>query len=111
MTTKFTPDKVKIIKEAQQEAEKLLENKDAFDEKFEQIFVKFDLNKDGKINLSEYVQFLNIMLSQAGKSTASISVAMLNFDRADSDKNEYIDKYEFKKEVKKKLTEFVSRKV
>ena len=111
MSTKFSPDQVKIIKDAQHEAEKLLENKDAFDLKFEQIFKKFDQNKDGFIGLSEYVQFLNIMLSQAGKSTASLSVAMLNFDRADSDKNGNIDKIEFKKEVKKKLTEFVRRKV
>ena len=111
MTTIFSPDQVKIIKEAQQEAEKLLENNDAFDKRFEEIFKKFDQNKDGSIGLSEYVQFLNIMLSQAGKSTASLSVAMLNFDRADKDKDGNIDKHEFKKEVKKKLTEFVRRKV
>ena len=43
------------------------------------------------------------MLSQAGKSTASLFVAMLNFDRADKDKDGNIDKHEFKKEVKKKI--------
>ena len=111
MTTIFSPDQVKIIKQAQSEAEKLLEDNKAFDTKFEQIFEKFDKNKDGSIGLSEYVQFLNIMLSQAGKGTASLSVAMLNFDRADKDKNGNIDKFEFKKEVKKKLTESVRRKV
>lgn len=111
MTTIFSPDQVKIIKEAQENADKLLKDKKAFDQKFEEIFQKFDKNKDGTIGLSEYVQFLNIMLSSAGKGTANLSVAMLNFDRADKDKNGDIDKNEFKKEVLKRLTEFVRRKV
>ena len=111
MTTNFTPDQIKVIQQAQKEAEKLLEDNNAFDKKFEEIFQKFDKNKDETIDLSEYVQFLNIMLSEAGKSTASISVTMLSFDRADKDKNGSIDKYEFKKEIKKKLKDFVRRKV
>ena len=111
MTTIFSPDQVKVIKEAQGEAEKLLKDTKAFDKKFDEIFEKFDKNKDGSIGLSEYVQFLNIMLASAGKAKADLSVAMLNFDRADKNKDGDIDKKEFKKEVQKRLQEFVRRKV
>ena len=111
MTTIFSEEQVKVIKEAQAEAEKLLKDSKAFDAKYEEIFTKFDKNKDGMIGLSEYVQFLNIMLASAGKAKADLSVAMLNFDRADKDKNGDIDKKEFKKEVYKRLQEFVRRKV
>ena len=110
MTTIFSADQVKVIKEAQEEAERLLKDKKAFDAKFEEIFVKFDKNKDGTIGISEYVQFFNIMLTVAGKETPNLNNTMLNFDRADKDKNGDIDKNEFKKEVIKRLNEFVRNK-
>ena len=107
----FTADQVKVIKEAQQEAEKLLKDNKAFEQKFEEIFKKFDKNFDKNIGLAEYIQFLNTMLSSAGKKTADLSVAMLNFERADKNTDGKISKEEFKKEVRKRLQEFVMRKV
>ena len=107
----FTPDQIKVIKEAQQEADKLLNDKKAFEAKFDEIFKKFDKNKDGNIGLAEYLQFFNTMLSSAGKKTADLPVAMLNFERADKNNDGEISKEEFKKEVQKRLQEFVRRKV
>lgn len=112
MTSIYTEEQTKVIKEAQANAEELLKDKKKFDEKFDEIFKKFDRNKDKTIGLSEYVQFLNTMLSTPGKpKNVDLSVAMLNFDRADKDKNGDIDEHEFKKEVYKRLNEFVRRKV
>jgi len=51
------------------------------------------------------------MLSSAGKKTPDLSVAMLNFERADKNNDGKISKEEFKKEVRKRLQEFVMRKV
>ena len=39
-----------------------------------------------------------------------LPVVMLYFDRADKDGDGYIDKNEFKKELKKRLNEFVMRR-
>ena len=42
-----------------------------------------------------------------GGKKVNLSRMMLNFDRADKDKDGSIDKAEFKKEVKKRLKEFI----
>ena len=90
---------------------RLLKDKKAFEAKFDEIFAKFDKNKDGNIGLAEYVQFFNSLLASAKKKTADLSVVMLNFDRADKNKDGEISREEFKKEVIKRLNEFIARKV
>ena len=42
-----------------------------------------------------------------GGKKLDVSRMMLNFERADKNKDRYIDKEEFKKELKKRLKEFV----
>ena len=111
MTSTYTDDQVNLMKEVQEEANKLLKDKKAFNAKFDEIFAKFDKNKDGNIGLAEYVQFFNSLLVSAKKKTADLSVVMLNFDRADKNKDGEISKEEFKKEVIKRLNEFIVRKV
>ena len=108
--SKLTPDQLKAIKEAQDNANILLRDSSSFDKAFEELFPKFDKNKDKTIGMGEYLEFINGMLSAAGKKKMDLPVVMLNFDRADKDGDGYIDKEEFKKELKKRLNEFVSRK-
>ena len=67
MTATYTPDQTKLMKEVQEEASKLLKDKKAFEAKFDEIFAKFDKNKDGNIGLAEYVQFFNSLLASAKK--------------------------------------------
>ena len=55
--------------------------------------------------------FLILCLLQLKKKTADLSVVMLNFDRADKNKDGEISREEFKKEVIKRLNEFIVRKV
>lgn len=93
-----------VIEEAKRKATTLLSDSKAFDAEFEKIFQTFDANKDGEIGAGEYVNFFNLMLG--GK--LNIARAMLNFDRADKNKDETIEKEEFKKEVRKRLKEFVN---
>ena len=97
---------VELVSEARTEADRLLKNSAEFDKVFEEIFVKFDKNKDKKITMEEYANFLNAMLSSSGKKKYDLSVAMLKFDRADKDSDGNISKEEFKKEVLKRLREF-----
>ena len=97
---------VELVSEARTEADRLLKNSAEFDKVFEEIFVKFDKNKDKKITMEEYANLLNAMLSSAGKKKYDLSVAMLKFERAGKDSDGNISKEEFKKEVLKKLREF-----
>ena len=50
------------------------------------------------------------MLTSAGEKNYSLPVAMLKFDHADRDGDGNIDKEEFKKEVRRRLLDFVRRK-
>ena len=97
---------ITLLTEARIEADKLLKNSAEFDRIFEEIFVKFDKNKDKKITMEEYANFLNAMLLSSGKKKYDLSVAMLKFDRADKDSDGNMSKEEFKREVLKKLREF-----
>ena len=104
MSSKRLDEELMVIKEAQEKASTLLKDGKAFNETFEKIFKTFDANKDGTIGASEYAEFFQLML---GGKKLNLSRMMLNFDRADKDKDGSIDKDEFKKEVKKRLKEFV----
>ena len=106
----MTTEQQRVIKEAQDQAEKLLKDNKAFDRIFEEIFKKFDTNGDGSIGAGEYVEFLKIMLTTAGQKNYSLPNAMLRFDHADKDGDGNIDKEEFKREVLKRLRDFVGRK-
>ena len=101
---------VQLVTEARTEADRLLKNSAEFDKVFEEIFVTFDKNKDKKITMEEYANFLNAMLSSSGKRKYDLSVAMLKFERADKDSDGNISKEEFKKEVLKRLREFAITK-
>ena len=104
MTSKKLDEELQVIKEAQEKASVLLKDKKAFDETFDKIFQTFDANKDGSIGAGEYAQFFQLMV---GGKKLNFSRILLNFDRADKDKDGNIDKEEFKKEVLKRLKEFV----
>ena len=98
-------------KSAQNEIKKLLIDKKAFEEAFEKTFAKYDRNRDECIEMGEYVDFLNDIISASGKKKYDLNVTMLNFERADKDGDGKISKAEFKKEFLKRMREFASRKI
>ena len=100
-------EELKAIKEAQENASKLLKDENAFNDTFEKIFKAFDKNKDGTIGADEYAAFFQLMI---GGKKVNLARMMLGFDWADKDHNGRIDKNEFKSEVKKKLNEFIQSK-
>lgn len=104
MSSKNLNEEMRVINEAKEKAKILLKDKKAYDDTFEKIFKTFDANRDGSIGAGEYAEFFQLML---GGKKMNLSRMMLNFDRADKDKNGSIDKEEFKKEVFKRLKEFV----
>ena len=108
--SKFSAEQIKLVKEMQENAKSLLKDTNAFDKTFEEIFPKFDRNRDGTIGMAEYVEFINAMFTASGKQPMNLPNAMLNFDRADKDGDGSISKAEFKKELKKRLNEFTIRK-
>lgn len=108
--SKFSDDQLKVIKEAQNNADTLVKDPAAFDKVFEEMFAKFDSNKDKTIGMNEYVAFINGLLTAAGKKKMDLTVAMYKFERADKDGDGKIDKDEFKKEILKKLREFAMTK-
>ena len=65
--SKYTQDQLNALKEAQENASDLLRNSDNFDKVFEELFPKFDKNKDKTIGMGEYLEFINAMFSAAGK--------------------------------------------
>ena len=105
MSSKNLEEELKVIGEAQENASKLLKDEKAFNESFEKIFKLFDANKDGSIGAGEYAEFFQLMVANGKKM--NLSRMMINFERADKDKDGSIDKEEFKKELKKRLKEFV----
>ena len=98
-------DEEAVIQQTKERASNLLNDSKAFDTPFEKLFSTFDKNKDGSIGAAEYIEFFRLMLGNN-----NINRIMLNFDRSDSNKDGSIDKAEFKKEVKKRLREFVNNK-
>ena len=88
------------------EAKKLLNDKKAFDKAYDKCFNKYDKNKDGNIDLTEYLPFLKDMLTQMGRKQYDFKTTTYNFDKADKDNNGQISKEEFKKEFQKRLRDF-----
>lgn len=110
MATKTSQEQMKLIKDAQDHASFLLKNTTEFNKVFEEIFKKFDNNRDGSIGMSEYMAFLKCIFSASGKNL-DLNIVMRNFDHADKDKDGNIDKEEFKKELRKRLQEFANKRV
>ena len=109
--SKLSADQLQHVKEAQQHAKKLIIDKKLFDKAFEETFKKYDTNKDGTIDLKEYISFLQNMLTTMGRKSYTLPTTMLNFDRADKDKDGQISKEEFKKEFLKRMREFADAKI
>lgn len=102
MSSKNLDEELRVLEECKKKARQLLSDKKAFEETFEKVFQTFDANKDGSIGAGEYAEFFQLMLGQK-----NVNRMMMNFDRADKDKDGSIDKEEFKKELRKRLKEFV----
>ena len=96
----------KNINLAQAEVKKLLQDPAAFNAKFEEVFKKFDKNRDGTIEFSEYQGFIGEMLISMGRTKVQSNLMLSYFEKADGDSSGRIDKEEFKKEFKKRLREF-----
>ena len=94
--------------EAIKEAKRLLNDNAAFDKAFDECFAKYDKNKDGNIDLNEYLSFLQDMLTQMGRKKFDFKTSAYNFEKADSDNNGQISKAEFKKEFHKRLRNFAN---
>ena len=111
MTHKFTEEELENARKAQKEAEILLHDKEKFDKVYDEVFTKYDKNKDGHIDVLEYMDFLGDMLAKSGRKAYNFPTTLLNFERADKDKNGNIEKEEFKKEFTKRLKDFVNNKI
>ena len=108
MSLKLNASQLNDVKNAQNEARRILGDKKAFNDAFEKTFSKYDKNRDGRINMREYIQFLKDILNQSGRKNYDLPVAMLNYEGADIDNDGNIDKAEFKKEFSKRMREFAS---
>lgn len=111
MSRKLSQKEVENVKKAQTDAKNLLSDRRAFNKRFDEIFQKYDKNKDGSIDLTEYIPFLKDMITSMGRKEYSFDVAILNFERADKDQSGAIDKEEFKKEFTKRLREFANSRI
>ena len=97
----------KHILAAQADAKKLLQDPVQFDKRFEELFNKYDKNKDGNIGFNEYQNFITEMLISMGRTKVQVQLIYTYFERADKDNSGEIEREEFKKEFKKRLREFV----
>ena len=91
---------------AQADAKKLLQDPAAFDKRFEELYGKYDKNRDGTIEFAEYQNFITDMLISMGRTKVQSKLLLTYFERADNDGSGQIEKDEFKKEFKKRLREF-----
>ena len=98
-------DKQNIL-QAQADAKKLLQDPELFNKRFEELFAKYDKNRDGTIGFEEYQQFITEMLISMGRTKVQSKLIFTYFERADNDNSGIIEKEEFKKEFKKRLREF-----
>jgi Ca2+-binding EF-hand superfamily protein len=95
-------------KEAKDAAKALLADQDKFDKEFEKIFKKYDTNLDKHIDEGEYYHFVNDLLKAFGRKPFNFNAVLMNFERADKNKDASISKDEFKVELKKKLNSYAS---
>ena len=84
---------------AQADAKKLLQDPDALDKRFEELYRKYDKNNDGSIEFKEYQNFITDMLISMGRTKVQSQLLLTYFQRADKDDSGQIDKEEFKKEL------------
>ena len=103
------PNKEDILR-AKNDAIELLNDKEKFDEKFEEVFEKYDKNKDGKINYVEYGAFVNDFFEAMGRKKPNHADVTL-FSKADKDRDGAIDKEEFKVDFKKRMNRLAGIKV
>ncbi len=96
------------IKKAKEDVKAMLADDAKFEKEFEKVFKKYDKNFDKKIDEGEYYNFLNEMLQSFGRKPYDFNTMMMNYERADKDKDGGISKDEFKAEFKKRLRTFAS---
>ena len=106
MPKDLSKDDRQNILAAQADAKKLLQDTELFNKRFEELFAKYDKNKDGLIGFEEYRAFISEMLISMGRTKVQSSLLLTYFQRADNDSSGQIEKEEFRKEFKKRLREF-----
>ena len=106
MSNKYTEEEIKHLKAAQADAKNLLQDPVSFNKRFEELFSKYDKNKDGLIGFEEYRAFISEMLISMGRTKIQSSLLLNYFQKADNDSSGQIEKEEFRKEFKKRLREF-----
>ena len=89
-------------------AQNILNNKDLYEKSFEDTFTKYDINKDGTINLEEYSSFLEDIFKAAGcpEGTGNLFAPEMFYFK-DLNKNGKLEKEEFKREFKSALHRIV----
>ena len=106
MSNNYTEEEKKQLQAAQADAHKLLQDPASFNKRFEELFTKYDKNKDGQIGFDEYRAFISEMLLSMGRTKVQSKLLLTYFQRADNDNSGEIEKEEFRKEFKKRLREF-----
>ena len=106
MSKNYTNEEKQHLKEAQADAKKLLQDPESFNKRFEELFNKYDKNRDGLIGFEEYQAFITDMLISMGRTKVQTKLIFNYFERADNDASGIIEKEEFRKEFKKRLREF-----
>ena len=106
MSKDYTKEEREHLKAAQADAKKLLQDPVSFNNRFEELFNKYDKNRDGLIGFEEYQAFITDMLISMGRTKVQSKLLLNYFERADNDASGIIEKEEFRKEFKKRLREF-----
>ena len=106
MSKDYTKEEREHLKAAQADAKKLLQDPVSFNNRFEELFNKYDKNRDGLIGFEEYQAFITDMLISMGRTKVQSKLLFNYFERADNDASGIIEKEEFRKEFKKRLREF-----
>ena len=106
MSKDYTKEEREHLKAAQADAKKLLQDPVSFNNRFEELFNKYDKNKDGLIGFEEYQAFITDMLISMGRTKVQTKLIFNYFERADNDASGIIEKEAFRKEFKKRLREF-----
>jgi Ca2+-binding EF-hand superfamily protein len=106
MSHTYSEEEKKHLKAAQEDAHKLLQDPVSFNKRFEELFSKYDKNRDGLIGFEEYRAFISEMLISMGRTKVQSQLLLTYFQRADNDSSGQIEKEEFRKEFKKRLREF-----
>ena len=101
MPKDLSKDDRQNILQAQADAKKLLQDPELFNKRFEELFAKYDKNKDGIIGFEEYQQFITEMLISMGRTKVQSKLIFTYFERADNDNSGIIEKEEFNEEMQR----------